>query len=198
MVNALFIKIAHGEAMSSVRSLAFTNAGIVGNVPCPPLRQVVILPLSTLHEFKIKAGDLRENILVDYEKLHELESGTVIKIGSALIYLTLHCEACSKIASMVNIRQIQHRRGYLGSFLNTGTIFIGDSIEVTPTKKPAIPFDLSERVAWFLDQQKDIVSAHELLLGIGLNSKYARTIPGLLRKLPDKYRDKVIFKYQEQ
>lgn len=55
-------------------------------------------------------GDLRENIMVDCDDLYDLPSGTVVKIGQALLRLTFHCEPCRKILKLIDFDRIEQRR----------------------------------------------------------------------------------------
>ena len=120
-VTNLFLKHSHGGALQSVGSLDYGPGGIRGNVACAPFRQVLIASQSVTAACGLQPGDLRENIVVDFDALYELRSGTVVQIGPALVRLTFHCEPCKKILSLVPFDRIVHKRGVLGSFLNAGT-----------------------------------------------------------------------------
>ena len=193
MVQNLFIKSDRGASLVSVAELYFSTDGIRGNVPCPPLRQVLIVPLATLRTYHLGPSDLRENIVLDYDPLHSLSSGTTLAVGEALIRLTFHCEPCNQIKDKVSVSKIAHNRGYLGCFLNEGVIKLNDSASVTDRQHEAIPYNLSERIAWYLDRQSQPVSIKSLLREVGLSLSYARAVPNLLKKLPTKYKDMVMF-----
>src|ERR1041384_5110350 len=128
-VNNLFIKQRKGESLISIGRLRFSRDGIDGNAPCSPLRQILILPRSTLEQLALQPGQLRENVVVDLPNLHELESGTELMIGAARIRLTFHCEPCGRVADKARASALMHKRGYLGLFLNAGEIRLGDMIE---------------------------------------------------------------------
>src|SRR5437764_7554819 len=98
----LFIKHAHGRPLERVATLDFSPKGIVSNARCSPLRQVLIASQSVSADFGIQAGDLRENITVIFPGLYDIPSGTVVKIGRALIRLTFHCEPCKKILHLID------------------------------------------------------------------------------------------------
>lgn len=192
-VTSLLLKPTRGKPLVRVASFEFDKIGIAGNAICPPLRQVLLLPSSVLREFRLSPGDLRENIVVDYASLHELSSGTVIRLGAARIRLTFHCEPCSRIGDVVNIKRIAHRRGYLGCFLNAGTLRVGDSLDpIGPLFEP-IPYDLKERIVWYLERQKAPVPLTVFLREVGLSSSYGRAVPALLNRLSPRYRDLVSF-----
>lgn len=194
MVRHLLIKRARGAPLESVRELRFTPDGIVSGVPCQPLRQVLILPTTTLEEFGLRPGELRENIVVDWPHLHDLPSGSVIRIGDARIRLTFHCEPCGRVSEYVNPGKVLHKRGYLGSFLNAGYIRLGDSVARSLKRREPIPYVVKDRIAWFLQKRNCPISARDLLWEVGLSSAYARALPGLLRSLPSKLEVLVEFK----
>ena len=182
-VTNLFLKRSHGAALQSVDSFDYGTGGIRGNVGCAPFRQVLIASQSVTAECGLQAGDLRENIVVDFDALYELPSGTVVQIGPALIRLTFHCEPCKKILSLVPFQRIVHKRGVLGSFLNEGTISVGDPFSVTEQKLEEIPYAVSDRIRWYLKSRDPSAAALDLVHSIGLPASSAGALPGLLRRL---------------
>jgi MOSC domain-containing protein YiiM len=180
-VTNLFLKHSHGGALQSVDSFGYGTGGIRGNVACAPFRQVLIASQSVTAECGLLPGDLRENIVVDFDALYELASGTVVQIGQALIRLTFHCEPCKKL--LVPFDSIVHKRGVLGSFLNDGTISVGDRFSVTAQKFEEIPYAVSDRIRWFLKTRDPSAAAIDLVHSIGLPASSAKALPGLLRKL---------------
>ena len=194
MITNLLIKTQSGKPLLPVEQLDFDTNGIIGNIPCLPLRQVLIVPQSTLKQFSLKAGDLRENVVVDDDCLHQIASGVVLEIGEALIRLTFHCEPCKVIRDKVNPQKIAHQRGVLGYFINKGHMRVGDSVSTERQIFEPIPYELAQRVRWYLDKQEKPVDSLQLLHDIGLSKSYARVIPLLLKKLPKAYSDLVLFR----
>jgi MOSC domain-containing protein YiiM len=131
----------------------------------------------------LRAGELRENIVIDCARFYDLPSGTVVRIGAALVRLTFHCEPCKKILHLIDFDSILHKRGYLGCFLNSGRIAIGDAAAPTEKKLEAIPYAVKDRIRWYLAKQDAGLAASDLAHGLGLPSSYARAIPRLLDKL---------------
>ena len=165
-----------------------STTGIFGGIPSLPIRQVLIVPQSTLDLFRLSPGDLRENLIIDdsgMEPLHSLPSGTVLKIGEVLVRLTVHCEPCHRLKEVVNPKAIEHKRGYLGAFLSGGRLRVGDPIESMGVQYEPIPYDLKERIAWFLDRQSVSIEVTTLVHEVGLSLSYCRAIPNLLRGRPD-------------
>lgn len=182
-VTNLFVKHTHGGVLRSVRTIAYDEHGIQSNVTCAPFRQVLIASQSITAECGLGPGDLRENIAVAFDSLYELPSGTVVQIGRALIRLTFHCEPCKKILRLVKFDRILHKRGVFGTFLNRGSITIGDRFSVTKQKFEEIPYAVGDRVRWFLKKGDPSAAAIDLIHTIGLPASYARVMPQLLNKL---------------
>jgi MOSC domain-containing protein YiiM len=181
-VTSLFVKGAHSGALESVRTIAYDERGIQNNVACAPFRQVLIASQSVTAECGLRPGDLRENIVVDFDSLYELPSGTVVQIGRALIRLTFHCEPCKKILKLVEFDRILHKRGVFGTFLDQGTISVGDRFSVTEQKFEEIPYAVSDRIRWFLKKGHGAAAALDLVHTIGLPASYAGAMPRLLKK----------------
>ena len=173
--------------MVRVEALSFTTEGISGAVRSEALRHVLIIPNSTLEQFQLKPGDLRENIVLDdtsIENLHSLPSGTVLNINGVLIRLTVHCEPCNRIASFVKPSAIRHKRGYLGTVVAGGTIRIGDHISSLGVQYESIPYELKERIIWYLNKQTKPVAVTKFVLEIGLSLSACRAVPNMIKDIP--------------
>jgi hypothetical protein len=182
-VTNLYIKCKRGATLKEVTTFAFNQDGISGGVGCARFRQVLIASRPILIECGLKPGELRENILLEDGRLYDLPSGTVIRIGQALIRLTFHCEPCKQVLKLIEFDRIVHRRGVFGCFLNAGTIALGDKLVVTDEKFEPIPYAVKERIRWFLNKGEAPAAARQLIDAIGLPSSYARGIPRILEKL---------------
>ncbi len=187
-VTSLFVKRAHGTPMQTVGALECTPQGLTAGVRCSPLRQVLITSRSVTAACGLAPGDLRENIEVDRDDLYALPSGTVIRIGDALVRLTFHCEPCKKILHLATFDEIVHKRGYLGCFLNSATIALGDAMTVTEETLEAIPYAVKDRIRWFLAKQNAVLGARDIVHGLGLPSSYARAMPRLVANLGFRWR----------
>ncbi len=194
MVTHLLLKPERMTPLASVSALRFTTEGIVGGVVANPLRQVLILQSDTLGRFGLSPGDIRENVIVDTDDLYSLTSGTVIKLGDAEIRLTYHCEPCGRVTPYAKPKDLLHKRGYLGSFLNSGILNLGDEFSVLDQRFEEIPYELPERIVWFLEKTyEESVTSLELLYGLGLSISYARALPAILRRIPVRYSQRVKF-----
>ena len=182
-VTNLYIKRKHGAELEEVTTFAFDKDGIGTGVACAPFRQILIASRPILADCGLKPGDFQENVLLEDDGLYDLPSGTVVRLGQALIRLTFHCEPCKKILKLIAFDRIVHRRGVFGCFLNAGTISLGDKLVVTDQKFESIPYAINERVRWFLSKGNAPAAAGQLIQAIGLPSSYARAMPRLLEKL---------------
>jgi|SRR5262245_59145094 len=129
--------------MRPVTAIEHSPEGIRGNVTCAPFRQVLITSQSITADCRLRAGDLRENIVVSCDRLYDLPSGTVVRIGRAMIRLTFHCEPCKNILRLIDFHRIEHKRGYLGSFLDVGAISVGDEFAITDMQMEPIPYGVT-------------------------------------------------------
>jgi hypothetical protein len=190
----LFQKTAGSLRVERKARLRFSPAGLEGSKPYSPLRQVLITAASDLADLHYQPGELHENIVVDFPRLQDLASGSVLQIGEALVQLTFHCEPCSIIQKPGrSLKPLIHRRGVLGKFLNTGVIEIGNEVSTTARREEYIPYDTKERIEWFLQKQKRPISAANLLFEVGLPSGYVRALPAILQKMPSIPSDRVVF-----
>lgn len=193
-VTHLFVKPAPRQEMRPVKHLLFSPDGLKENVACPPLRQALISSLPVANACGLQPGDLRENIVVDDGKLYELQSGAVVEIGEARIRLTFHCEPCKGILSKIKLRDIVHKRGVLGYFLNSGKINIDDKFSVAREKFAPIPYEVRERIKWYVAQHNLPVAADKLVYEIGLSRSYLRALPALIRRTPGLDPARITFK----
>lgn len=200
MIEKLFIKQdINDKKMTEKSSLNLSENGIKGNIECHKFRQILILPRNTLEEFNIKAGQLKENILINESfDIHSLESGTVIQLGEVKIRLTFHCEPCGKIKNIVSTRKILHKRGYLGQVINSGNIKIGDSITILKKEYESIPYKLGDRIKWYLDTLEKPIPVSELVVNIGLSKSYCRAVPNIIRNRSDIDKRKILYKKDQK
>lgn len=101
-----------------------------------PDRQVLLLDRSTLNALGYEPGDLREQILVDFEGLQSLEVGSTLSIGEAKVQITMDCAPCLHMAETLGepgqefVQKLMGRRGMLGVVVESGSVRAGDFIAV--------------------------------------------------------------------
>ena len=197
MVEQLFLKPLANNALVKTQALSVETAGVVGNSIQHPWKQLLLLPRDTLDEFALQAGQLKEDIVVNTAfDLHDLPSGSVVQIGSVQLRLTFHCEPCSKIKHLGNIKKLVHRRGYHSQILKSGDIRLGDTIQILPERHEAIPYVFADRIKWYLDKYPTPILVADLVKAIGLSSSYCRAVPNIIRHRSDIDKKLILYKNQ--
>lgn len=189
-VSAALVKPGHGLPMVSCQQLKLVRGiGIEGdvNASAASSRQILLVSLPVLRKLDLRPGMLRENILVD-AAVEQFDSGTVLRIGSALVRLTIPCAPCSKLEKLrLGLgKELHRRRGYLGRVVCSGSVEAGDQIKVIQQRCFAFANTGRERV-WFLVQKipwGKVVPYHSVVAAAGLPVSYARTIPRILSAGP--------------
>ena len=199
MIEQLFYKATDPvKNVLEASSLSLTLEGIRSSLKQHALKQVLLLPNSSLTDFELQAGQLKENIVIsDTIDLHNIASGRVLVVGQAKIRLTFHCEPCSKIKHLVNPKKILHKRGYHGQIVRSGQIKIGDSISLSNECYEPIPYDFADRVKWHLEKTTGKIWASDLVYAIGLSSSYCRALPNVLRNRTDIDKSRILFKNKQ-
>lgn len=193
MVTRLFTYDGQGNATSH-QSVNVSLEGIEGNRRTHSLCQVLLMPPSSLSEFGLREMDLKENIILDIgSDLYSLPSGTVLRLGSAELRLTFHCEPCQKIKHIINPKKIIHQRGYLAKIVKAGRINVGDSVTIMKKRYDSIPYEKADRIKWYLDQQDEPVLVSKLIEEIGLSKSYCRAVPNIIRNRTDIDKSKIIY-----
>ncbi len=196
MIEQLFYKEADpARELIETSSLYLTLEGIESSFQHHSLKQVLILPSSTLTDFGLQAGQLKENIIIsDRIDIHEIESGHVLQIGQAKIRLTFHCEPCSKIKHLINPKKLLHKRGYHGQIVQSGQIAIGSTISLSKERYESIPYDFADRIKWYLEKTVGEIWASDLIAAIGFSTSYCRALPRVLNNRPDIEKNRILFK----
>ncbi len=116
---------------------AVTGKGFVGD-RCygRATRQALLISTENLLEFGYQPGDLKEQITVELPGLQKIAIGTKIRAGSVMLEVEGDCTPCSKMAKNLNevpeefIAKTDRKRGMLAKVVSTGTIRVGDPVEV--------------------------------------------------------------------
>jgi len=131
----LFRCLAQRLPMRPVEEIeAVANRGLSGCAHAQPggLRQVLLMDLETLQDMQLRPGDVKENITTRGFDVRGLRPGQRLRIGDALLEVTVPCEPCKR---MEEIRaglksELCGRRGMLCRVLEGGKIRTGDTILV--------------------------------------------------------------------
>ncbi len=86
----------------------------------------------TLRELGLRPGMVRENITTQGIRLGEIESGRLLRVGSAVLEVTVPCEPCDHMDAIRRglKGELQGRRGVLCRVIEGGLIRRGDALEV--------------------------------------------------------------------
>jgi MOSC domain-containing protein YiiM len=111
---------------------AIENLGLAGDrhAKADSKRQVLLIEAETLEKLGLRAGDVRENITTRGIALMELPIGTRLRIGEAMLELTVECEPCSLMDELrLGLREtLKGQRGMLARVTQSGTLSVGDAI----------------------------------------------------------------------
>ena len=110
------------------------NRGFEGCIHGRPggRRQVLVMDVETLSRLDLPPGIVKENITTRGLALGELQSGQRLRVGEALLEVTVPCEPCHRMDEIrQGLRQeLRGRRGILCRVVEAGRIRRGDTIEV--------------------------------------------------------------------
>ncbi len=136
VIEHIFLKTGRGEPMNAVSTVrAQRDQGLVGDLQFGSRRrQVLLIDSETLDEFGLGPGDVRENLTSRGLDPASLAAGSVLQIGGAALEIIGDCAPCGQMEELqAGLRQaIEGRRGVLARVLESGTLRIGDRIEVRP------------------------------------------------------------------
>ena len=130
----LQLKPAEGEPMRVVDQVeAIADRGLRDDANAGrSKRQVLIIERELLDEFQLPIGDVRENITVEGLQLAGTPAGVRMRVGQALLEVTLDCAPCEFIeGKRPGLRKaMEGKRGTLFKVIEGGEIRVGDAIEV--------------------------------------------------------------------
>ncbi len=130
----LQLKPRHGVPMKPVASaLAVAGKGLKGDASFGrDKRQILTIENETLKEFGLPIGDVRENITVEGVQLAGMLAGTQVRVGDALLEVTMDCAPCEFIEDKRPGLQaaMAGRRGTLFRVVEGGEIKVGDSVAI--------------------------------------------------------------------
>lgn len=134
-IVALHIAPGKGVPMQARQSVtAITGLGLEGDWHArkESKRQVLLIDEETLTQFGLQRGRVRENITTRGIDLKSLERGTHLRVGEAILEITLPCAPCEFIDDIrPGLREkMEGQRGMLARVVQGGEIKIGDAVEV--------------------------------------------------------------------
>lgn len=140
-ITHLFIKEGRARPMRSVPALtAVAGKGLEGDAAFGrERRQVLLVGHSSLDEFGLQPGMLRENMTLTGMVLDELAEGTLLDMGEAILEITGDCEPCGQMDSLrPGLREaIRGRRGKLARVARGGDVRVGDAVHAREPQSAA-------------------------------------------------------------
>ena len=192
-VISLFVKAEKGLPLSKSRDGKFllrARFGIEGDANAGGIgpRQVLLVAMETLNEFKLQPGDLRENVVVAGLSLDNLPSGSVLQLGdSATVRLTFHCEVCKYIGTLgvKPIQSLENQRGFLAVVLKGGVVCEGDSVRVLDKCYDSVPDRTSDRFLWVVKQipSGKVMTYKQVVDVLGVSHSHYRVLPTYMKRV---------------
>jgi MOSC domain-containing protein YiiM len=95
-------------------------------------RQVSIIDAETLELLGVAPGLAKENITTRGLDMKQMHPGQRLRIGEALLEVTIPCEPCSRMDDIrAGLREeLRERRGWMCRVVETGNVRRGDGIEI--------------------------------------------------------------------
>lgn len=147
-------------------------------------RQVLITSSGAYRRHHLTPNTLRENILIDADRL-DWRSGGEVQIGRTVVLRVMFtCEACAKLNKFRPrlMAQVGSDRGILARVIRGGTIVAGDPIIVRPGVYEALSDEWQERLCAILERLPagGWVSYIRLAELNGVHRSYCRVFPRVL------------------
>jgi MOSC domain-containing protein YiiM len=143
-VRSLSVKLEKG-AKSALRDFVqVTPGGLDGDhhTGHSKRRQILLLSSSLLDELELEPGDLYENVVVDGIDVMSLREGQSLRLGDALVEVTIPCEPCTHMDSVRPGLQerLKDRRGMFVRVIEPGIVRVGDTIREEPARQNSLNF----------------------------------------------------------
>lgn len=133
-MRALFVKPEKGGTPVSLASVEATLTGFRGDHHSQRMtrRQILLISRSVLNELDLEPGVIKENVVVDGLDVMSLTEGQQLRLGDALVAVTVPCEPC---LHMDRVRSglkdaLKGRRGIFVKVVVPGAVRVGDSVEL--------------------------------------------------------------------
>lgn len=133
-VFKLFRAPRHGLPMEELLfAEAVTEVGLAGCAHRRPgsKRQILLVDRETLEALDLSPGVIRENITTEGLNVNGLELGERLRVGEALLEVTMICTPCG-LMDKIRLglrREIRGRRGMMCRVVQGGVIRPGDPME---------------------------------------------------------------------
>ena len=135
-VRALFVKPEKGAKSAARDSVQAGLHGLDGDhhTGNSKRRQILLMSGSVIDGLDLKPGDIYENVVVDGLDIMSLQEGQHLRLGDALVAVTVPCEPCVQMDRIRSGLQeaLRDNRGMFVNVLEPGMVRVGDPVrEVT-------------------------------------------------------------------
>jgi molybdopterin adenylyltransferase len=131
-VRALLVKSKKGIKSAPRNSVQVTLSGFDGDhhTGVSRRRQILLISGSVLDRFGLEPGDTDENVVVDGLDVMSLREGQQLRLGDAVVVVTIPCEPCVQMNRVrPGLQQaLKDRRGMFVKVLEPGMVRIGDPV----------------------------------------------------------------------
>lgn len=95
-------------------------------------RQVYLVDEGTLQSVDLQPGDLHENITVRGLNVNALQPGQQLRLGGALLEITMPCTVCGELEQVrPGLKEaLRGRRGVLAQVVEGGVVHVGDPLVI--------------------------------------------------------------------
>jgi uncharacterized protein YcbX len=133
-VRALFIKRVKGGRSEPLQAVRAILGGFEGDrhTGSSKRRQILLMSGGVLDELRLEPGAIFENVVVDGLDVMGLEPGQRLRLGEAVVSVTIPCEPCVQMDRVRYGLQdaLQYRRGMFVEVISPGTVCVGDPVEI--------------------------------------------------------------------
>ena len=133
-VRAIFIKREKGGKAVPLQSVRAALGGFEGDhhTGLSRRRQILLMSGNTLDELNLEPGAIYENVVVDGLNVMGLKEGQQLRLGGALVAVTVECDPCVQMDRIRNgLREaLENRRGMFVKVLAPGMVRVRDRVEV--------------------------------------------------------------------
>jgi MOSC domain-containing protein YiiM len=135
-VRALFIRREKGRKSVPLQSANAIDGGFEGDhhTGSSRRRQILLMCGDVLNELHVEPGAIYENVVVDGIEVMSLVEGQQLRLGEALVDVTIPCDPCIQMDRVrPGLQQaLENRRGMFVKVVSPGIVRIGDRVEVVP------------------------------------------------------------------
>ena len=95
-------------------------------------RQILLISGKVMDALNLLPGTVHENVVVDGIEVMSLHEGQELRLGDAVVSVTVPCEPCIKMDRLRRGLQdaLQNRRGIFVKVIEPGLVRVSDSVQI--------------------------------------------------------------------